>query len=100
MSDQPARVGFTSHPDCGRHDTGWGHPEHQGRLPAVVRAIERDTPALLPYILQREAVPVREDALQLAHTAGHVRTVRDAGEVAAAGNEIVMLDPDTAVSPA
>jgi hypothetical protein len=43
------------HPDCGLHDTGWGHPEHQGRRPARGKAIYQDTPALIEVMLQREA---------------------------------------------
>ena len=35
-------VAYISHADCGRHDTGWGHPEHVGRLRAIPRAIARD----------------------------------------------------------
>ncbi len=25
-----ASVAFVAHSDCGRHDTGWEHPEHVG----------------------------------------------------------------------
>jgi len=32
-------VALVSNPDCGRHDTGWGHPEHVGRLRAVTAAL-------------------------------------------------------------
>ena len=32
-------VAFISHSDCGRHDTGWHHPEHVGRLRAIPRAL-------------------------------------------------------------
>ena len=32
-------VAFISHADCGRHDTGWGHPEHVGRLRAITPSI-------------------------------------------------------------
>ena len=28
-------VALISHSDCGRHDTGWEHPEHVGRLVAI-----------------------------------------------------------------
>ncbi|HUF14047.1 MAG TPA: histone deacetylase [Longimicrobiales bacterium] len=93
-------MALTSHPDCGRHDTGWGHPEHQGRLPAIIRALEADTPALLPFMLQREAAPATKEMLELAHTRAHVDTVRDAVARARAGDTIMKLDPDTAVSAA
>ena len=36
------RAAFISHSDCGRHDTGWGHPEHVGRLRAITRALRGD----------------------------------------------------------
>ena len=35
---------FISHSDCGRHDTGWGHPEHVGRIRAVPKALREDAP--------------------------------------------------------
>ena len=35
-------VAYISHSDCGRHDTGWGHPEHVGRLRAIPRALRED----------------------------------------------------------
>ncbi|HEX9108430.1 MAG TPA: hypothetical protein VF832_14400, partial [Longimicrobiales bacterium] len=56
------------HPDCARHDTGWRHAEHQGRLPAAVQAVYEDTPALLPHMLQREGVPARVKDLTRVHT--------------------------------
>ena len=33
---------FISHSDCGRHDTGWGHPEHVGRIRAIPKALRED----------------------------------------------------------
>ncbi|MGH7483176.1 MAG: histone deacetylase family protein [Longimicrobiales bacterium] len=97
MSPGPA---FVSHPDCARHDTGWSHPEHQGRLPALVRALHAETPALIGRVLQREARPVREDEVLLAHTSAHVERVRAACAQAAASDGHVFLDADTVVSPA
>ena len=35
-------VSYISHADCGNHDTGWGHPEHVGRLRAIPRALRED----------------------------------------------------------
>jgi len=94
------RTAFVAHAACGRHDTGWGHPEHQGRLPAIVRALERDTPALQEHVLQQEAVPAAPDTLRLVHSAAHIETVREAVARARETGEIVRLDPDTAVSGA
>ena len=88
------------HPDCGRHDTGWGHPEHQGRLPAVVHALYRDTPALLERVLQREGSPAPFRALNRVHTMTHIERVRTLAEEAARNDTIARIDADTMVSPA
>jgi acetoin utilization deacetylase AcuC-like enzyme len=94
------RTAFVAHPDCGRHDTGWAHPEHQGRLPAIVDALTRDTPALLEYVLQHEPAPAREEDLLRVHTADHVERVRGAVEESARLGRPVRLDSDTPVSGA
>ena len=44
---------FISHSDCGRHDTGWGAPEHVGRLRAITRAF-RERPELFMRLLHHE----------------------------------------------
>jgi acetoin utilization deacetylase AcuC-like enzyme len=88
------------HPDCGLHDTGWGHPEHQGRLPAIVKAIYQDTPALLEVMLQREAEPVGTTELLRAHSPEHIERVRAAVAEAERTGSQVSLDSDTVVSAA
>jgi acetoin utilization deacetylase AcuC-like enzyme len=88
------------HPDTGRHDTGWGHPEHQGRLPAVVRAIERDTPALLHAVTPAEATHAAADDLLLVHTRAHVDRIADACEAAAERGSPLEVTGDTTVSDA
>ncbi len=85
------------HADCARHDTGWRHAEHQGRLPAILNAIEADTPALLPHVLQKEGAPARVQDLTLVHTTRHVARIRAAAAEAARGRP-VHLDADTVVS--
>jgi hypothetical protein len=71
------RTAFVSHEDTSRHDTGWNHPDHQGRLPAIVRAVQRDMLALWEPLRQMEAVPATEDDLLLVHTAEYVDRVRE-----------------------
>src|SRR5688572_624553 len=88
------------HPDCARHDTGWNHPEHQGRLPAIVQALYQDTPALLDHIIQHEATPATRLQLQRVHTAQLIARVHDAAAEAAVSAALVHLDADTVVSPA
>ncbi len=92
------RTALVLHPDCARHDTGWRHAEHQGRLPAIVQAVYDDTPALLPHMLQREAEPARVEDLLRVHTSGHVQRIRQ-GAAEAARGRLVHLDADTVASP-
>jgi acetoin utilization deacetylase AcuC-like enzyme len=96
----PSPIALVSHPDCGRHDTGWGHPEHQGRLPAIVRAIYQETPALLEIMLQREATPVGTEDLLRVHTPEEVERVRQAVAEAEREGTQVSIDADTVVSDA
>ena len=85
-------VALVSHPDCGRHDTGWRHPEHVGRLRAIPRAL-RDDPELYLALRHAEGRHASVDELALAHDRAYIASVRDA---AASGG--ATLDPDTIVS--
>src|SRR5258708_3969929 len=86
------RAAFIAHSDCGRHDTGWGHPEHVGRLRAIPRAL-RDDPELFGVLVHAEGRHATEDELILAHDAGYVTSMR---ELAAAGGG--QPDADTVAS--
>ncbi len=97
MADPTALV---MHPDCGLHDTGWGHPEHQGRLPAVVSALYADTPTLLEVVRQVEAEPASEEDLLRVHTQAHLERIRNAVAHAEETGKQVPLDGDTLVSGA
>jgi acetoin utilization deacetylase AcuC-like enzyme len=85
-------IAFISSPDCGRHDTGWGHPEHVGRLRAIPHAL-REAPELLARLVHHEARHATEDELALAHDRRYIAHVR---ELAGAGGG--RLDPDTVAS--
>jgi len=85
-------VAFISHADCGRHDTGWGHPEHVGRIRAIPRAL-RDDHELFQALLHVEGRHATADELALAHDAAYVAHVR---ELAQAGGG--RLDADTVAS--
>jgi acetoin utilization deacetylase AcuC-like enzyme len=96
--DRPAAI--VSHPACALHDTGWSHPEHQGRLPAIVRAIHADTPAMLGRVVQEEAGAATEEDLLRVHTAEHLSRVRQAVARAEEAGRPVPLTLDTIVSGA
>lgn len=85
-------VAFISHSDCGRHDTGWGHPEHVGRLRAVTRALRNDWELML-RVDHREGRHATVEELALAHDAAYIDAVRDA---AAEGGR--RFDADTLAS--
>jgi acetoin utilization deacetylase AcuC-like enzyme len=91
---------YVTHSDCSLHDTGWRHPEHQGRLPAVARAVYRDMLTLFDPLLELEAVPAAEADLLLAHDQGYVDRVRARCEEAADAGEVLVLEGDTRVSGA
>jgi acetoin utilization deacetylase AcuC-like enzyme len=85
-------VAYISHADVGFHDTGWGHPEHVGRLRAIPRAL-RDDPELFGALMHVEARHANEDELALSHDRDYIENVR--AVVAAGGGR---LDPDTVAS--
>jgi acetoin utilization deacetylase AcuC-like enzyme len=95
-----APTAFVMHPAASLHDTGWGHPEHQGRLRALASAIGADLPALHGRVEAVEPDEIDEAVLLAVHTREHVERVRTAVETAAAEARIVELDPDTRVSSA
>ena len=85
-------VAFISHADCGRHDTGWGHPEHVGRLRAIPRALRNDF-ELYESLDHLEGRHADESELVLAHDPRYVAAVRALAE-RGGGN----LDADTVES--
>ena len=85
-------VAYISHSDCGRHDTGWGHPEHVGRLRAIPRVLRED-PDLFHALLHLEGRHATPDELAITHDRGYITRV---AEIAAAGGG--RLDTDTVIS--
>ena len=85
-------VAFISNSDCGRHDTGWGHPEHVGRLRAIPSAL-REKPELFARLLHHESRHASEDELALAHDRRYIELVR---QLSAQGGG--QLDADTVAS--
>ncbi|HEU4562374.1 MAG TPA: hypothetical protein VFS20_31380, partial [Longimicrobium sp.] len=59
------KVAYVSHEDCSRHDTGWNHPDHQGRMPAIARAVYRDMLTLFDPLLELSATPASAEDLAL-----------------------------------
>jgi acetoin utilization deacetylase AcuC-like enzyme len=85
-------LGFISHSDVGRHDNGWNHPEHVGRIRAVMRAV-RDHTELFTTVEHLEGRHATAAELALAHDPAYVDAVRAMSE--AGGGR---FDADTTVS--
>ncbi len=85
-------VAFISNSDCGRHDTGWQHPEHVGRLRAIPRALRNDI-ALYQALLHHEGRHATVQEIALSHDAAYIAEVQSM--VNAGGGR---LDADTIVS--
>src|SRR5262249_6304651 len=85
-------IAYISNSDCGRHDTGWGHPEHVGRLRAIPQAL-REEPELFGRIQHVESRHATLDELSQVHGRAYIEQVR---AIAQAGGG--RLDPDTVVS--
>ena len=86
-------VAYISSADCGSHDTGWGHPEHVGRLRAIPRAL-RDDMELYHLLDHRESRHATAEELALVHDAAYVASVEALAE--RGGGK---LDADTVASP-
>jgi len=93
-------TGFYLHPASPLHDTGWGHPEHQGRLRALASTVGKDLLTLHGRVEQRDAGDATLEDVLRVHTEAHVERVREACTRAKAGQTLVSLDEDTKVSSA
>ncbi len=93
-------TGFFMHPEAVLHDTGWAHPEHQGRLRAIASALKDDLPALHGRVEQVAPPAASEEDLTLLHTEALVTRVRRAVARAHREGQPTDLDADTRVSAA
>ena len=95
-----ATTAFLLHSASALHDTGWAHPEHQGRLRALSSTVGRDMLALAGRVEQMTPGEGAVEDLLRVHSQGHVDAVRDAVARAALAQQGVSLDADTIVSGA
>ena len=93
-------TGFYLHPASQLHDTGWGHPEHQGRLRALASAVGREMLTLHDVAEQREGAEADVADLLRVHAQAHIDRVREACDVARERSVLVQLDADTVLSAA
>jgi acetoin utilization deacetylase AcuC-like enzyme len=93
-------AGFFLHPASPLHDTGWAHPEHQGRLRALASTVGKDLLELHGHVEQMEAGEASREDLLRVHTPAHVERVRAACLQAEKHERLVSLEADTIVSSA
>ena len=99
MAESPPTA-FLMHPSAVLHDTGWGHPEHQGRLRAIASALKEDLVALHGRVIQVEPEAGREEDVALVHDGALIETVREAVDQAREWGQPAAIDADTRVSGA
>ena len=88
--DRPMRdTAFVSHSDCARHDTGWEHPDHQGRLPALMRAVYADMLTLFDRLLEVEGRHASREELELVHSAEYLSLVESWVVAATQAGEVI-----------
>ena len=100
MTDSAPPVGFLLHQDAPLHDTGWRHPEHQGRLRALASTVGRDLLALHEKVIQVEPGRVAEEDLLRVHTPEYLAQLRTHVDRAEKEGTSVPIDADTIVSGA
>lgn len=93
-------TGFYLHRASPLHDTGWSHPEHQGRLRTLASAVGKDLLTLHGHVRQFEPDAADEADLRRVHDESHVAQVSRAVTMAAERSAVVSLDADTKVSGA
>lgn len=83
---------FVSHEDCPRHDTGWNHPDHQGRLPAIARGVYKDMLTLFDPLLELSATPAGQEDLELVHDPGYLARLQETSARAQREGAVLALD--------
>ena len=86
-------IAIISHPDCGLHDMGSGHPEQPARLSAI---FDRLIASGLEMIVRQIDAPLAtREQLERVHEPHYVQSVFDQAPT----EGVIMLDPDTAMGP-
>ncbi len=100
LEPQESRTAFLMHPSAVLHDTGWDHPEHQGRLRAVASALKDDIATLHGHVMQVSPEAAIEEALRLVHTDSLIEFVRCSAADAAAKGSPIAIESSTMISGA
>jgi acetoin utilization deacetylase AcuC-like enzyme len=94
-----APTGFLLHSSAALHDPGWGHPEHQGRLPALASALGADLPLLHRRVEQVEPRFATAEELARVHPPDYLDRLAEAS-VRAGVDGPVLVGEETPFSSA
>ena len=100
MEERTERTGFFLHPSASLHDTGWGHPEHQGRLRAVASAVEKRLLELHGRVEQRPARFATSAEMRRVHPGSYLEALERASARAREEGAQVEVGPETPLSGA
>src|SRR5688572_13821957 len=88
---------YTTHHDYARH-TLPGHPEHAGRIERIWRVLEGS--GIFADLISVDPIPATVEQLARVHDQRYVAHVERAAQLAdESAEKIVLLDPDTYVTP-
>jgi acetoin utilization deacetylase AcuC-like enzyme len=82
------------------HDTGWGHPEHQGRLRSLASAVGKDMLAIHGIVEALEPRDATLEELARVHPRDHLERIRARSAQAEAEGRVLPFAPETPVSAA
>jgi acetoin utilization deacetylase AcuC-like enzyme len=101
---EPATAGpttaFYMHEAGPLHDTGWGHPEHQGRLRRLASAVGKDMLALHGRVEALEPRLATGAELERVHPRDYLAAIREHVEASRVEGRPLDFAPETPVSEA
>jgi acetoin utilization deacetylase AcuC-like enzyme len=93
-------TGFYMHAAAPLHDTGWGHPEHQGRLRTLASAVGKDLLTLHGHVEALEPRAATLAELARVHARDYLSSIRDRVREAEHEGRVLEFAPETPVSDA
>ncbi len=96
----PPRTAFLMAEAGPLHDTGWGHPEHQGRLRGLASAVGKDMLAIHGIVEALEPRDATGTELERVHPRAYLDGIRRRAAEAEAEDRVLPFAPETPVSPA
>ncbi len=97
---EPLAAAFFMHEAGPLHDTGWNHPEHQGRLRSLASQVGKDLFALHGHVEALEPRSATLEELARVHPLPYLETIRDRAQEAELAERVLEFAPETPVSGA